>query len=77
MTPSIIISTLHPMSFDDAFAKVIEHFGSQAALARWLGVTPGAVHQYRAWGHMPIKHALKLERARIAKVRVEDLAKID
>lgn len=63
------------MKFDEAFGKVVKHFGSQAELARWLGVTPGAVSQYKSWGHMPVKHALKLERAKLAKV--EDLSKID
>ena len=39
--------------------RVIEHFGSQAALARLLGVSTQAVHQWQA--KVPIARAIQIE----------------
>jgi DNA-binding transcriptional regulator YdaS (Cro superfamily) len=58
------------------FAKAVEFFGSQANLARALGVTPQAVIQWRERGFSP-RSAVKLDRITGGKLPARDLAAAD
>lgn len=40
---------------------IIEHFGSQSALARALKVAPEAVSQWVSNGYLPPKRAIEIE----------------
>jgi len=44
------------------FQKVVEHFGSKAALARALGVHRVNVTQWQDNGYFPPKRAIQIER---------------
>ncbi len=62
------MSTSHPI--DDA-AEVI---GSQAAMATLLGVTRGAVHQWKLHGRqVPVEHCAAIEKATGGKVTRREL----
>lgn len=53
----------------DPIRKAIDEVGSMAALARHLGITKGAVHQWTAPGRkVPPEHCIAIERATDGKV---------
>ncbi|MCU0939710.1 MAG: helix-turn-helix domain-containing protein [Burkholderiaceae bacterium] len=55
------------------FAKAVEFFGSQADLARALGVTPQAVTQWRERGFSP-RSAVKLDRITAGALPAREMA---
>jgi len=56
---------------------IIDWAGSQTALANLLGVSRGAVSQWRAAGGIPAVRAVQLERMTSGKFRAARIAKID
>ncbi|MEY2342093.1 transcriptional regulator [Acidithiobacillus sp. IBUN Pt1247-S3] len=57
----------------DDLKKAIDHFGSQASLARELGVRPMAVTHWIKRGNVPYKQAMAIERATNGIVTRSDL----
>lgn len=57
----------------EALTKAIETQGSQAALARSIGVAQQVVHNWLARGRVPADHCPAIERATSGAVRCEDL----
>jgi DNA-binding transcriptional regulator YdaS (Cro superfamily) len=45
----------------DTFQEALTFFGNQSRMARALGVTPQAIHQWRLRGQVPIEKALAIE----------------
>jgi DNA-binding transcriptional regulator YdaS (Cro superfamily) len=57
----------------DALQRAIENLGSQAALARMLGVVPMAVSNWKLRGQVPADKCLAIERATLGAVTKEQL----
>jgi DNA-binding transcriptional regulator YdaS (Cro superfamily) len=56
--------------------EVVEWYGSQAAMARALGVERSAVAQWLAKGELPALRALQIEKLSGGRFRAVDLSKI-
>ena len=57
--------------------KVIEHFGSQSALANTLGITQGAVSQWVSDGSIPPARAIEIEVITKGEFKAVDLVQCD
>jgi len=58
------------------FERAVRHFGSQAALARAVGITPQSVNQYKRVG-FSAETALRIERLTEGRLRALDLVRPD
>jgi DNA-binding transcriptional regulator YdaS (Cro superfamily) len=56
-----------------SFEKVVEHFGSQANLARELCVTRQAITLWKVLGAIPPGNAVEIERITNGKFKAVDL----
>ena len=56
-----------------SFEKVVEHFGSQANLARELGVTRQAITLWKVLGAIPPGNAVEIERITNGKFKAVNL----
>jgi len=56
-----------------SFEKVINHFGSQANLARELNVTRQAITLWKVSGFIPSGNAVEIERITNGKFKAVDL----
>lgn len=56
------------------FIELVRHFGTQAALARAMGVSPSAISQWVRRNSIPAEHAITIERITEGKFRAVDLA---
>ena len=56
--------------------KIILHFGSIAATARALGVSPAAVSQWVANGRIPPQRAIEVEQLSRGKFKAVDINRI-
>lgn len=62
------------MTPDDALEKAVSQLGSMQALADKLGVTKGAVSQWKLDGRrVPAEHCPQIERLTAGEVRCEEL----
>lgn len=57
----------------DIFAKIIEVFGSQSALARELGVTSMTVCQWQRRGRIPAERCQAIANASEGKIALKEL----
>lgn len=57
----------------DALGKAISRFGTQAKLAKAIGVTPMAVTNWKKRGSVPVDQCGKIEVATGGKVKRRDL----
>lgn len=57
----------------DALTKAEKHLGSQAALARELGLVPQVVNNWHRRGNVPADYCPAIERATVGVVRCESL----
>lgn len=60
------------MNRDSALTQACHRFGSQAALARALGITPMAVSHWKSRG-VPLRQAFLIERMTEGAVRAQEL----
>ncbi len=52
--------------------RAAKHLGSQRILAKMIGVTPGAVSQWKTAG-VPVEHCPRIERLTAGTVRCEEM----
>lgn len=62
------------MTQNEKFTSLMGHFGTQAALATAVGVTPSAISQWVRRGTIPAEHAITIERVTEGKFRAVELA---
>ena len=55
------------------FVALTKHFGTQAAMAKAVGVTPSAVSQWMQRGIIPAEHAIVIERLTDGEFKAVDL----
>lgn len=67
----LALQALHP-----GFMRAVQHFGTQADLARALGITPQAVAQFRFSG-FSAKSAVKLDRLTGGALPAAEMAAFD